>query len=1029
MSTLDNPSKPNAKAEVKTVSKIKLEAELFSTVCAERQNEPFISAFTHNEQNVSKQKNGQFFGVVQVDDHSDNSSYLPNLLIQITRKEFYRSRNRTLEENFEAALRKANTDLADLAEKNIAQWIGHLNVALGALKNNQFIFTVSGNAKILLARKQRLVDIGKDLAEKTINPIKTFSNVSSGQLEANDKIILLPTSALKIISIENLRRHLKTLSSDEFDNLLESTIAAEGRYESLVIVNLYDKTEKKSFSAEITNKPISNYFGMQTNDDLVVPLPEEELSAKLSMPPIVPSHNNKTLPKKSKNKKQTYNQKEPDLISPAIAQFNKPDTSPIFTSQIQPDINNLSISQSSKKRNSLKNDTDLNKKEQLSPFEAQPEIFISEEDNFEITPPLKKRENFTTKLLSGFFNSVKESLTNIKKKFNKKEQTKKLDKSPTSEEKAENESTIHSTKKTSTSTSINLTPKNTLDFLTALKIAQTKIKSGSAIIASSTVTFSKKALNQGKIISNKTISQIGATTKSFTDWSKKTISQANKAVKNKELWKLEKKKKLLIKEVASKEDLIMEKSPYTEKVVLNNETDLFLESTQTVPLKSAEKEETLTKSLSKEKSKAVLMDGLQKNTPSKSSSEKTKKAVQPLSSTPEIDNFDDFFGELGAEIKTKEKKIEKKFNSFWENKTDKKTTAKTNTVEDFFKNTTDEEPTIVSTDTSSFQKEKKDKESSKKSFLLSKKPILSFLVVIVVATIGSVTIYFWPQPQVKNNDIPPKEENNPNSIPSVAEIPEKNTEEISKASVVGQSKDPIDDLIFVKEELFAITANGESLIKFKDNQEIETYPLIKTDSDTNKLTYLNSLKLIVVIGENNKTFQAFSPITKKSEKQKINLPQNLDLISTGSYINYIYLLDKNTQQIYRYPRTEGGFGEYKQWLKNPLKNQEILDMAVDEKIRLIFADGTVEIFANGKSESKTTFAETTPAKIFTHNDLKHYYLLDKNRGKIIQIDKSNNTITKEIIDPKLKNTNNFTVDENETKLLFSVGNEVLKLTI
>lgn len=104
-------------------------------------------------------------------------------------------------------------------------------------------------------------------------------------------------------------------------------------------------------------------------------------------------------------------------------------------------------------------------------------------------------------------------------------------------------------------------------------------------------------------------------------------------------------------------------------------------------------------------------------------------------------------------------------------------------------------------------------------------------------------------------------------------------------------------------------------------------------------------------------------------------------------------------------------------------------MAVDEKIRLIFADGTVEIFANGKSESKTTFAETTPAKIFTHNDLKHYYLLDKNRGKIIQIDKSNNTITKEIIDPKLKNTNNFTVDENETKLLFSVGNEVLKLTI
>ena len=1014
MSTSNNSPKSNTK--IKPNSEQKLEAELFATVCADRKDEPFIGAFAHNEKNISKQKNGQLFGIVQVTDRSDNSSYLPNLLIQVIKKEFYRSRYRSLEENFEAALRKANIDLADLVEKEIAQWVGHLNVALGALKKDQFIFTISGDAKIFLARNQRLVDIGKDLNdEESLNPIKTFNNVSSGQLQAGDKIILLPASALKIISTENLRRHLRTLPSDEFDNLLKSTIEAEGSYESLAIVNLQDQTKEQTFLTEITNKPMGNYFGTQTEES-VVALPEEELSARLSENPLIPSLEGKE-PETSPSTEEKTN----DLLTPTTA---------LFSDQTAAD--QLSINKATHDKEPL--DT----KEQLSPFEEQPEIFISEDDHFEITPPLKKRKGAKEKLGEFLKKSslLKNSFTGLQEKFIGEkitpEEEKKPDESPIISKEKGVDNTKASLKKkplakkeiSTSSTSTNLEPKSTLDFLTALKAAQIKIKSGSSIVTTSAIAFSKKAIDQGKIIGGKTISHLDTSTKNLTAWSKKTISQTNKAVKNKELWRSEKKKKLLIQEVSRQEDVteVVSSPENIEEVVLNNGTNLILESSQKLPKKE---KPSHTKAVVS-KPEPVLMDGLQRKPSPKKRSRKSKKITHLESPIPEeIDNFDEFFGELSAEIKAKEERMKKKFDSFWEDELEN--------TNDFFKKEAEEELKLPKK--SSSQEENSTIKSSQKSAAI--KTLKYILPLLLIGAIAGGTIYFWPQFKKLNEKVSTKEtsiKEEPVSVQPIepSEVIENNLEndlgEISNALTIGQAKNSITALGLADEVAFAITDNGDSLIEFKNDQEVEVYPLSKTNSTTNDLVYLNSLKLIIILGEDNKAFQSFSPITKKTESQKITLPNNFKLAGVGSYLDYIYLLDKNTGQIYRYPRAEGGFGESKQWLKSPLLDKEIFDMAVDEKIRLILADGSIETFANGKSEDKTIIKDLSPNKIFTHNDLKYYYLLDKAQGKIAQLDKSNNQVLKEVTDSKLKIATDFVINKDETEIIFSVEKELLKLT-
>ncbi len=68
-------------------SKNCLQAESFDIVAIkDPKMKPFLNVFHATGQNVQQQKLGKLFGIIQVDDISENSAYLPNMLTQIIKK-------------------------------------------------------------------------------------------------------------------------------------------------------------------------------------------------------------------------------------------------------------------------------------------------------------------------------------------------------------------------------------------------------------------------------------------------------------------------------------------------------------------------------------------------------------------------------------------------------------------------------------------------------------------------------------------------------------------------------------------------------------------------------------------------------------------------------------------------------------------------------------------------------------------------------------------------------------------------------
>ena len=109
---------------------------------------------------------------------------------------------------------------------------------------------------------------------------------------------------------------------------------------------------------------------------------------------------------------------------------------------------------------------------------------------------------------------------------------------------------------------------------------------------------------------------------------------------------------------------------------------------------------------------------------------------------------------------------------------------------------------------------------------------------------------------------------------------------------------------------------------------------------------MNDLNLIFLMNQNNRII-SWSPLSKKFQENVLAIPAGAEISLAETYLTYLYLLDKNHQQIYRYPRATGGFGEKTNWLKDDIDLKEISDIAIGENIFLA-QNGEILKFFQGK---------------------------------------------------------------------------------
>lgn len=109
-------------------------------------------------------------------------------------------------DQFEAVLRGVNQTLNSVSEQGETDWIGNLNGLILLLAKDELHFSQTGRCPAYLLQNNRIRQITDDGHDPDPHPLKTFSNLASGQLTAGDVILVANQELYNEISLDALRR-------------------------------------------------------------------------------------------------------------------------------------------------------------------------------------------------------------------------------------------------------------------------------------------------------------------------------------------------------------------------------------------------------------------------------------------------------------------------------------------------------------------------------------------------------------------------------------------------------------------------------------------------------------------------------------------------------------------------------------------------------------------------------------------------------------------------------------------------------
>lgn len=132
---------------------------------------------------------GFLFAAGETQDRGGVGKQLLDTVVTAIQREYYRESDRSSATSFEMALHQANLILYDSVESGIRDWMGHFHVSVGVLAGGELHLSVAGAGAVFLARKTAVTNISQGISHFPItDPLKTFSQVASGEVTARDTI-------------------------------------------------------------------------------------------------------------------------------------------------------------------------------------------------------------------------------------------------------------------------------------------------------------------------------------------------------------------------------------------------------------------------------------------------------------------------------------------------------------------------------------------------------------------------------------------------------------------------------------------------------------------------------------------------------------------------------------------------------------------------------------------------------------------------------------------------------------------------
>ena len=225
-------------------------------------------AFSYEALNVEEAKLGNLYLVGKISNFPPkkykNFDFLINLLGSAIKREFYSHPQRTTLDALESALQSANIYLADFAKKGHKEWINNLDFACIAFSKNAIHTGQTGNMLIYLFRGNAITNIARKFSKKEkIQPSKTFTNIASGKLEENDKIIISTFDILDIVPGPKIKKLISYSSTEYLYNFLKEKLETKNnKISSLACLLLEVRSKPLVIEKEITVKKEPKIIGL-----------------------------------------------------------------------------------------------------------------------------------------------------------------------------------------------------------------------------------------------------------------------------------------------------------------------------------------------------------------------------------------------------------------------------------------------------------------------------------------------------------------------------------------------------------------------------------------------------------------------------------------------------------------------------------------------------------------------------------------------------------------------------------------------
>jgi len=220
---------------------------------SQRLTDRYLTIQVKNPSDPEKAKLGRIFALVEITNPWFPNSQIGQNIINTLSQEYYKQFDNDNVQNFENSLKKVNQNLMRITQEGETNWVGNLNAVLVIISENEIHLAKTGKAEVFLFREGKIKKITEPQAsDSEPNPIKTFIDITSGELVENDKLLITSPALLDYLSQKELESIIFNHNPYEgVENIAQFLKKEKARHINACLIEIVSKTDMENKELQI----------------------------------------------------------------------------------------------------------------------------------------------------------------------------------------------------------------------------------------------------------------------------------------------------------------------------------------------------------------------------------------------------------------------------------------------------------------------------------------------------------------------------------------------------------------------------------------------------------------------------------------------------------------------------------------------------------------------------------------------------------------------------------------------------------